>query len=44
MYVFNGIDADPDNGTPAETFEEFAIRYREEYDDTDPLVVPVFSL
>ena len=33
MFVFKGIKADPDAGTQAETFEEFQIRQKQEYDD-----------
>ena len=44
MWVFKGFPADEDAGTPAETLEDFVVRYRQEYDDTDPLIIPVMSL
>jgi hypothetical protein len=44
LYIFKGTPADEEAGTEAETFEEFVARSRQDYDDTDPLIVPVMSL
>ena len=43
LWVFKGIDA-IEGLTEAETLEEFTVRERLTYDNTDPLVVPVMSL
>ena len=43
LFVFKGIDA-MEGVTEAETYEQFIVRYRAEYDATNPLVIPVFSL
>jgi hypothetical protein len=44
LHVFKGTPADEEAGTAAETYEEYVARSRQEYDDTDPLIVPVMSL
>lgn len=44
MFVFKGMKADPDAGTPEESFEEFMIRQKQEYDDSNPLIVPYMNL
>ena len=44
LFVFKGIEADDAMGVTEETFDEFKIRYKSEYDASDPLVIPIMSL
>ena len=44
LWVFKGLEGDELLGTEDETLEEFTLRNRQEYEATNPLVIPVMSL
>jgi hypothetical protein len=44
LWVFKGADVDAMGNPAEESLEDFIVRYRAEYDATDPLVVPAMHL
>jgi hypothetical protein len=44
LWVFKGLEGDEVLGTEDETLEEFTLRNREDYEATNPLVIPIMSL
>jgi hypothetical protein len=44
LWFFKRTAADEVAGTPEETLEDFTVRYRGVYDETEPLVIPIMCL